>query len=409
MIYKKVRELYSVDTISQDKGWKKILTAIEEMLKDTDDDIQIDFTGVNVVEPWILSSFKQLIKIPNVNLLFTNNDEVVSRIKMMFILDGLDESRVTNIKVEVPVEKTADEQRVETYGRMLIDNFEIDNANNKAVFKAKNKYSQMFNTNSIAYIRFAIGEINRTAGITYFLIDLDGVKALNNVLELFAQMILDYSKVGITLEMNVTNEEDYRSMGLFMHTLGAGAIDTMARAKKVKEFADKFPNAPGILIKYKKSRALDEFGRQGKGEPVMSRISILRGVRIGKDSAVVVFETYNNNTFYTKQHWLVQNDNEMLTKLQSDIIEVPMAELGFLDEFIGTRYHFIEAVQRSESESTKVIVEINEAGSNVSMNCTIPERMAYVFDDWNIEYSKELLDIAIEKTTLQLKEKKNQE
>ena len=52
MITKKLKELYNVDTISQDKGWKKVGIAIDEIQKGTDDDIMIDFSSTNVVDPW---------------------------------------------------------------------------------------------------------------------------------------------------------------------------------------------------------------------------------------------------------------------------------------------------------------------------------------------------------------------
>ena len=105
MIVKHLKELYSVDTISQDKGWKKLLTAIEELeqtLPEEDKSIMIDFRGINVVDPWEFSSFKQLIKKDNIHMKFTNSEELVNRIKMMYLFDGYDENHVENVVVDVP-------------------------------------------------------------------------------------------------------------------------------------------------------------------------------------------------------------------------------------------------------------------------------------------------------------------
>ena len=57
MIVKKIKELYNVDTISQDKGWKKIQEALPE-----GEEIMIDFSGTNVVDPWDCPEFKKLLK-----------------------------------------------------------------------------------------------------------------------------------------------------------------------------------------------------------------------------------------------------------------------------------------------------------------------------------------------------------
>ena len=70
MVVKGLREIYSVDTISQDKGWKKIRESVN-----VDDEITIDFTGINVIEPWACAEFKKMLTDTNVNLRFTNEEQ----------------------------------------------------------------------------------------------------------------------------------------------------------------------------------------------------------------------------------------------------------------------------------------------------------------------------------------------
>jgi len=402
MIHKKLRDLYYVDTISQDKGWEKVLNALEQY---GDQEIEIDFTGINVVEPWTLSSFQMLIKKPNVHLKFTNAEDIVTKIRMMYIIDGLNVDNVVNVVVEVPKEKTAEEKRNELHGKALIDFFKEQKVVNTdgieetvSVFNAAEKYSQMHSTNTLGYIDYAIKKIHEDTGISRFIINLDGVEALNNVLENLASMIVEYKKEGIILDLDITNEENYKAMGLFLHKLSGTDFDEGVKFELLEQFMKEHANAPGLLIKYKKSRALDDFGRQGGGTPVMCRIAIFKALRGSGKTGSAVFETYNKDYFYTRQHWLISHDNNELNRLVTNQIEVSMEELGFLNEFLGTKYHFIEPIQMNARESVKVIIDIDDEGYNVSKLCTIPERMKYVFDDWGIKYDKKYLDGVIKKT-----------
>lgn len=424
MIIKHLKELYSVDTISQDKGWKKLLTAIEELeqtLTDEDKSIMIDFRGINVVDPWEFSSFKQLIKKDNIHMKFTNSEELVNRIKMMYLFDGYDENHVENVVVEVPKEKTLEEKRIEMYSAELIKHFKIEDG--QAYFKVRDRYDQLQNTNTVAYIKAAIDTIVETTGAKKVLLDFDGIKTLNNVLEIFADLIVEYASNGIDLGINIVNEEDFKNMGLFMHKATAKAYDSQGKYSVINRIFSEKPLLSGMLLTYKKSRALDEFGRSGKGEVISSRIAIFAGVgESGTDNSELIhriigvdvkndlsfkindkqsgrkvakFITFNSNYFYTKVQWMVEHDNEELEKLKIDVIEVPMEELGFGDYFLGSRYHFIEPIQKSINENVKIITDINENGSNVKKDCTIPERMQVVFEDWNIKYNKIELDKAI--------------
>jgi hypothetical protein len=167
-------------------------------------------------------------------------------------------------------------------------------------------------------------------------------------------------------------------------------------------------NTPGMLIKYKKSKALDEFGREGKGEVVSSRIAIFRTIyQDSSGHAIAKIETFNSNYFYTKEHWMVEHDGEVPSSLHSEVIEAEMTEIGLGDLFLGSKYHFILPIQQDESESQVVIESIDEDGRNIKKKCTIPERMKLVFDSWGIEYNEESLNKSIEETKKSLEDKKN--
>ena len=417
MVVKKLREIYSVDTISQDKGWKKINEAVSTI----DDDITIDFSGINVVEPWQCAEFRTLLENPKVHMIFSNMESMVKRIQMMCIIEGLDENRIVNKYVEVPKEKTSDEKKIEYNGKELAEKyFKVDTENNVVTFNVNDKYSQIHSTNTLNYVEFAIRKISEETGIKKFIIILGTISIQNNVLEFLANMIVNFKIEGLELLVDADNEETCKNLGLFVHIANNSKYNSSARYEIIRKSIKE--GTPGILIKYKKSKAVDEFGRHGKGEVVSSRIAIFRGFKPGNKTIttqrtlpdgtvrvvneipyVMLVDTYNNNLFYTKQHWMVEHDNEEPRKLMPEKVEIGMEEVGFADEFLGSKYHFIFPVQDKPEESQVVIKDLDDEGKNIKQLCTIPERMKIVFDDWGIKYDVESLDRAIENTKEHLK------
>lgn len=394
MLVRKLKELYNVDTISQDKGWKKVLQAINDILATTNEDILIDFSSTNVVDPWQSIEFKKLLSNEKIHMKFVNSEQTVNKIKMMCIIEGMSADRITNEVIEVPREKTAEEKKIEQYGSQLMDFFK-DNGTGTLVFNVRDRYDQLQSTNTVNYIDFAMRELHKTKGTTNFIIIFNKISVLPNVLRVFAQLIVDYKEIGVDLKIDMDNDDSARELGLFIHI---ATNDKYTDSERAKAFNELKPNTPGILIRYKKSKATDDFGRQGKGEVVSSRIAIFREVKDNGDGPIAVVATYNNNYFYTKQHWMVEHDNEEPTSLHEDIMEIPMSDIGLCDRFLGSRTHFILPVQRSKEESQTVIVDIDENDRNIKKICTIPERMKIVFDDWSVPYDHEALDKAISDT-----------
>ena len=195
-------------------------------------------------------------------------------------------------------------------------------------------------------------------------------------------------------------------MGLFIHIATTNKYTVEERRNAIMRNLKL--NMPGMLIKYKKSKALDEFGREGKGEVVSSRIAIFRGLKqTSHGQTVAKIEVFNNNYFYTIEHWMVEHDYEEPTSLHNETLEIPLDELGICDLFLGSKYHFLLPIQQSESETQVVIKEVDDDGRNVKVRCTIPERMQIVFDSWNIKYDKQSLEESIEATKKFLENAKN--
>lgn len=396
MITKKLKELYCVDTISQDKGWKKV----QEAIADIDEEILIDFGNTNVVDPWQCSEFKQLLKNNLVHMQFVNSENIVNRIKMMCIIDGLDESHITNVEVEIPKEKSPEEKKIEHYGNELIHLFSVD-SNGIATLELDKKYSQIQSTNTLSYIEYAIREIHDVQCVDKFILKIGKLVILPNVLQVIANMMVQFELEGFHLQVDSDDKEVITNMGLFIHIATTNKYDTPQRMNAIVKNLKL--NTPGMLIKYKKSKALDEFGREGKGEVISSRVAIFRGIKQSKDGVPLAqVETFNNDNFYTIEHWMVEHDYEEPTSLGNEILEIPLDNLGVCDLFLGSKYHFIMPIQREESESQVVIKSVDENGKNIKVKCTIPERMKLVFNSWGIQYDKQSLEDSIIKTQEEL-------
>lgn len=386
MIVKKFKELYAVDQISQNKGWIKLHEALKQL--DTDEDIQINFEGIKVMEPWSCPEFIEILKNPKIHMIFKNRDELVNRIKMTCILNGAYPNNIDNIEVEKVKEKTPEERKIEQYGEGLVKLFEPDTSREDTlIIDLRKKYTQLQNTSTLNYIKYAIDKLYKETGKSRYVIIIGKMSILDNVLELFASIIIKYKAKGICVEIDLDNPDAVTKMGLYLHKETAKEFDTKERAIHIKKRVKN--GLPGLLIRYKKSKGLDDFGRFGKGEVVSSRIAIIRDVIVRtKDNKIVaIVESYNNDYFYTRQQWMIEHDNEMLPSLNMDKLEIPLDELGFMDDFLGSSYHFLEPIPFDDTDNCKIITDIDEDGKNVIKKCTLPERMRYVFDDWGIEYT----------------------
>lgn len=391
MVEKSIKEIYDVDTISQDKGWKKIRETVAEI----DDDITIDFSSVTVVEPWQCPEFKQLLRDKRVYLKFVNNAQLVGSIRAMCLLDGLGVDHVINVEVEVPKEKTAEEKKTENIGNEIKTFFKL--YDNEYVFKVSDRYSSMHNNSTLRYIDFAIRELFGETGVKDYILDMNDVSVTISVLSSLANMIVDDESLDIHIKVDTDDEEVIKNLGLSIHIATNSKYDTTQRFKTIKKSLKK--NTAGMLIKYKKSKALDEFGRHGKGEVLSSKLAVFRGFKLDSGSApLMLVEVFNDNYFYTRQHWMIEHDNEVPSRLHSELLEIELDEIGFCDVFLGSQYHFILPVQQSKKENRMVISHIDENGKNVKKMCTIPERMKIVFDDWGVTYDKESLEKSIKDT-----------
>ena len=408
MVIKSLKELVNVDNISQEKTWWDLLNAIKGF--DTDDPINIDMSGINITDPWEIEAFHELMNNENIYLTFTNKKELVNRIKMWCTINGYYPENVINIEVEYNKPKTAKELKLEREGNNVKAHFHLIDGNREAIqniadtnilksiyeLNVADLYTQIYSGGTIENIRWAIDQLVKESGIKHYRLVINDIPMQDNVIDSLAKLILEYQDNGIMLEVASSNTETTDKFTLYIFNNSNKEYTEDEKATIIQENFK--PGMPGLLIRYKKTRATDDFGRYGDGKPASCRIAVYKGLVDDETGRYVIIDSYNDDTFYTKQHWKVDNDNEDLDKLSVDEHKITLDEIGMTDFFFGSTYHFIKPIQRSIDESRNVIVDLNENGGNITERCTIPERMKHVFDDWGIEYDAELLKEYIDET-----------
>lgn len=443
-----VHDICGVDNLTQGSSWKEVLEYIKQNI-DTSENVMLDFKGINVIEPWTIDEFGDVLKFENIYFRFTSSNKesltaFVNKIKTKCIIDGLNANRIDAIFVEPKKIKTKAEIELEKDGEEFITKFEVDNDNKSAFINMELIYSQIGSISTIEALLYAILKMNETDGIEEFTVKTGKMFIQGNIIELMAKKILEVDKShGIKLNIDTDVEDTAQKLGLYLHT---AINDSFTMKDKVQEFIKLPENLAIMLIKYKKSRAVDEFGRNGKGQVVSSRIAVVRRLCIkdgytylkyinrilaidnnsiraeieytpnGRDKIIetawfdfstiaVMVDSFNTNKFMTHAEWLTRNDGEIIDDNGKEIYKLPydraviyIDDIGLEDKFLGKKYHILKPVQKSVEENKEIIVNIDDEGYCVKQTVTIPERIKIVLDDWDEKYDADELEKAIQET-----------
>jgi hypothetical protein len=380
-----IRSIYDVDSITQEKGWEKIYNA----LINVDVDTMIVFKNVRLKDPFKSNALKKLLKEnDHIYVRFLNDEEALKNLRTSLIFMGLmDESRVENVNTRAD-QKTQIEMKIEENGNDMYDMFSIND--NVATFDFSKKYQQLENSQSVTYCKHAINRLIEEKGIRQFIIVIGKLKTSDAVLSSLANMMYTYNKENIDVKIDLENDERCRMLNLYSFKLNNRIYNSKEKMKiAMRVLKD---GTPGLLQRYKKTKAVDDFGRQGNGEVIRCRISVCRGFNI--EAQEVMFDTFDNEKFMTRIQWIDMNDSEDIERLEPERVSIPIDDLGVCDEFLGARYHFMYPTQSDISENVQIRYS-DENGITQKKECTIPERMRIVFDDREIEYDKVLLDTSI--------------
>ncbi len=395
MKYIKAVNIYPVNFIRQEESWAKIVQYFEE--RQIDEDVMLDFENVGFSNPWTLPSFIKLVKMKKLWFKIYHDEECYNTLTALFISEGEDTTRLIFVPAPKIVKLSNIEKKVKINGENLVKSFVKEG--DTYCLKVADCYSAISHFQTIGFIEYAMNILIDTQKAKKFLLDFNNIELGETIIDSIGEVLNRAKENNVEVIVDLGTEEEYRQLALY--EVANTSISNAERFRIIKEAYTKHPNMVGILTRYKHSDKLDKFGRQGKGESSVSRIAIFRGLRKNKDNVVVaVFQTFNINYFYTKFHWYCEHGEEELNKLEFSKVEVMLPELGFMNDFLGKRFHFSDIGQAFPEEN--VTFAMDNGGRITSVSLTIPERAKVVFDDWKVKYNEEQLNERIEYTLKKL-------
>ena len=384
-----VKDIINVDTISKSTtAWKTIAKAIENV----EGEIQLNFRGIQLIEPWTNEDFKQLMKDPRVYIKVYTSEEIKATVELMLALGGLKTGRVENEDIISAYVMSPKEKQI----KMIKENMlrEMKLVDNVMTLNISNIVGYITESSTIEALKQASYELHESQGVNHFKVRLNGVSATDDMLKKIAETINSFADDGITLEFESSDDDDAIGKIVTFQCVGT-------KKMSVKERYDIFrqtikPRTVGMLTKYARSIKLDSLGRMGDGKPIMCRTAIFNGFK-KKDNVIhAVFTTFPLSTFYTKQDYYLENDGEILKRPKTIEISMPLTDIGVCDKFTGREYHFNMPIQL-DPEASLSISKVDEENKIVTKKVTLPEFIKMVLDDHGIAYdSGALLDAIIE-------------
>lgn len=447
MLEVKVKQLVGFDNLSQGKSWKLIHDKLLEYY--SEGDVMLDFLGIMVSEPWTIKEFDEILKMENIHFRFRGNDKeeldkFCNKIKIKCIMQGYKVDRIESVFTEPVRVKTKEELKIEQAAKSLRDKFEFNEELQRMEINLYKVFDQVCSTHTALGLVESVKQISEEQDIKEFVVISKRMYIQSNILKLFAENIItldiDY---GITLNFDMEDAKLAKELGLHIYTMVNESYTDITKLKAVLQVK---VNTPGLLLKYKGSKAIDEFGRQGKGEVISNRIAIYKGIFyksnardydrienieilsdetviadvisyannrkkivtrkiLSVDNIYILVNSYYGNEFMTKTEIMNNHDGELVDDNGDDILElkhektfITLNELGLMDKFLGSRYHFMRPIQQSKEENKTIVVGYDNDGRVVKKDCTIPERMKAVFLDWRVPFDGLALEKAIRET-----------
>ena len=386
-----VKSIYNVDTISKgnSKAWVKLI----EFMNGRDEDIEFDFKGIEVVQPWATPEFMVLMQNEHVHLKLWFAPNTVNSINIMCALNGINNKRAINEEV-VPVKAPSQEDiKVQNMAVQLQEYF--DTSCDTPVLNIYKRFDQIGVPITVRYVEAAVELFCEKTGSKKVFIEAKGIIVQPSVIERLTDIIKNMANKGVTVTIHSDDEEVMNKVNIYQ-TLSSNK--SMSVSDKLNIIKSKLSvGKVGMLIKYKDSKATDEFGRKGRGKPISCRVAIFGGVKLVDKTPTISIRTFNGNTFFTSTHWSLEHDNAILRNLDYTDELIPIDQFGMYNDFLGSRYHFIAPIQ-TRKEDTITMYGINEQGKVTHDKVTIPERIKLVLDDWEIKYDAESLDRCIKET-----------
>ena len=269
-----VKSIYPVDTISKGntKAWAKLISYMEG--KDTD--TMFDFKGIEVVEPWGTAEFKKFIQNPHVFMTLWNNEKAVNSINIMCKLNNIDADKAFNESVPVvKAQPTKEELKVAEQAAALQPYFINDNG--VGVLQIYKRFDQIGVPKTVSYIEAALKKYAEDNGVSHLKLEAKNIVVQTSVIESVTELIQKLADVGVELDIDSNDTEVMNKVKMY-HSLGKSNVNS--DQEKIKQITKMlYPGKVGMLIRYKESKATDEFGRSGKGKPLSCRAAVILGMR----------------------------------------------------------------------------------------------------------------------------------
>ena len=384
-----IRELTNVSNISQESSWEKILAKYDEI---NDSEVTLDTEGVYMMAPTDSESFKKLIRRDNLKkIILRNEHDLAVELRLYCIMEDL-KLEVDNIEIEVK-EKEKIDTSIANIGNEIRDKL-VTIDGDKAYIDVYSRYKNIGDTKVIDRVMHAVDRIINEDNIKDITIQLEDCAVEDFVVKSIVRSVVEYKNRDIELKVDSDNEGVINKFTMYMHSNLSNYTDA-EREEFIRENLK--DGDAGLLIKYKKSRATDDFGREGKGEIVQARVAIYKGIIEENGEKFIVIDSYDKNTFFPSSHWEATHDGES-TVLKKNRIKMRINELGVYEQFIGRKYHFSKPIQYDIKDREEIVIGYSNDGKVYKKMCTIPELMMETFDDRGIYYNTELLKEAIEET-----------
>ena len=346
-----VREIYKVDTISKtnNNAWDILMDIVNK----EGVDILFDFKGIEVAEPWGNTNFNKFIGDTRVHIKLYSSQKTVDTIDMACRLGGMKSGRFYNEEVVAPPRITKAELNIIALANQLQEYIVGDDKS--AIFEIHRRFDQIGSVDTVAYINKAIDIYTESTGVKNIIIDTAGMFIQTNILEMFTGLMGEQYKKGVVVNVMSKDKDVMSKIRLYQHL----ALNRDISIEDKEEIKGLHKNTSG--------------------------------------ETVLKFESFNGNTFYTKEHWELENDGDELDRLDMEVLSIPVGDIGILDKFLGGKYHFLMPIQYDKNDHT-TLYSIGQDGKVGHKKATIPMRIKLVLDDWGVQYDNCSLIHAISET-----------
>ncbi|MEM4385677.1 MAG: hypothetical protein QXD03_03925 [Candidatus Anstonellales archaeon] len=379
----RVKDIYVYDTISRnnDKAWELISEAIKDK-----GEVVLDFYGIELLEPWGNDVFKQMVVRYPIKMVVYNNKNLCDSLNALGYLLSKSYNICENVVIEAPKVLSPAEKKIEMVANQLKGYIEA--CNGGCVLHVNRRFSQLESLESLKYIKRAIEMLNNEIGVNNLILQLRGMLIQDSVIQGFVGMVNEMGNVGINivLDMDDVVANKYK---LFRDKYLNESLTLKDKLDILKN--NLVPGMIGVIERYAKTRGKDSFGRYGGGNAIYRKVAIFRGFVQSGSNIKLVFDTFENSTFYTKEHWMIENDGEELGKINIKKVEVAISELGYDSVgLIGSLYNLYDL-----NKFYDVMVDVyrvNNLGYSEKLVVPLPVKIKMVLDDWGVKYNVELLE-----------------